>query len=86
MNSNIKLVKNEGEWLVQKMETQNKFTFSLDDDTSWVSLGIHPDSGLRFECNMSGVLERVYRVKDNIDLDVVEIPSNHGLARQLNIQ
>lgn len=85
MNSNTKLVKYEGEWLVQKAETLNKFTFSLDDDTSWVSLGIHADSGLRFECNMGGGLERVYRVKDDVELDTVEIPSNHGLTHQLNI-
>lgn len=85
MDTHTKLVKSDGEWFVEKACAQHKFTFSLDDDTSWVSLGIQPDSGIRFECNMRGVLERVFRVKDDVELDVVELPNTHGLIRQIFI-
>ncbi|AEH03747.1 hypothetical protein AVT69_gp322 [Pseudomonas phage PhiPA3] len=86
MSRDIKLVKRGDKgWVAELLGTDRRFNFDLDDQQTWVSLGIHPEGAVRFECDMRGNLERVTLVNGDVELDNLIIPAGKALYNAVNI-
>lgn len=85
MGTVIKLIKREKVWVTELMGTERNFQFDLDENSTWRSLGLHPEGAVQFECDLRGNLEKLVLCKTGQELDYLEIPKNNQVAMLVQV-
>lgn len=85
MGTVTKLIKRHSTWVIEFLGTERNFQFDLDDNSTWRSLGIHPEGAVQFECDMRGNLEKLVLCKSGVELEYLEIPKNNPLNRLITV-
>lgn len=85
MGTVVKLIKRERTWVTELLGAERNFQFDLDENSTWRSLGIHPEGAVQFECDMRGNLEKLVLCKTGEELDYLEIPKNNQLSMLITV-